>query len=33
MNYEYPLEECLKVIKEYGVKEASAFLLEKSGDI
>lgn len=33
MNYEYPLEECLKVTKEYSAKEASAYLLEKSGDI
>ena len=32
-RHNYPLEECLKICRDYNVKDALAFFLEKAGNI
>ena len=33
MNYVYPLDECLKLCNKFGVNDAAAYLLERTGAI
>lgn len=32
-NFDYPLDQCLKLCQEYNITEATAFLLERSGAV
>lgn len=32
-NFDYPLDQCLKLCKEHSMNEATAFLLERTGAV
>jgi len=32
-SYNYPLDECMKICKEYAVRDALSFFLERAGNL